>query len=443
MRLSGGLDAVGRGATWETLRHLRSVVGLEWVREALTRTGTATIRRRKLPNEVVVWLVIGMALFRDLSIDAVVKRLGLARHHGPGRRSPTGSPVTSAAVANARSRVGPEPVRELFDLVGQTWRQECEEANRWRGLSVCAADGTTLRIPDTPANAAVYGRPGSGRSKAAYPQARVVAVLAVGSRLVADFVTGAWEQGEQSLARPLVGHLPDHSLLILDRGFVNYAMFAQIPAAGTDRHFLCRAKKNLQATRVRAVGRGDTLVELAVPAARRKEDPTLPATIVVRLLDYRLPGFRPARLLTSLLDPEAFPAQEVIALYHKRWEIELAYDELKTHTLERRETIRSKQPDLVVQEICGLLLAYNLVRLMMARAAHAAGVEPCRMSFRNSLVEIRAFFVMAPAVSPGNLPRFYRRLCENLVLLVLPTRRPRRYPRVVKIKMSNFKRKDF
>lgn len=443
MRLSGWLDAVGQVATWETLRHLRSVVGLGWVREALERTGTVTIRRRRLPNEVVVWVVIGMALFRNLSIDAVVKHLGLAQHHGPRRRSPTGSPVTSAAVANARRRVGTEPLRELFALAGQHWLRECEEANRWRGLSLCAVDGSTLRIPDTAANEAVYGRPGSGRAKAAYPQVRVVALLAVGSRLVADFVTGTWAEGEQSLARRLVGELPDHSLLILDRGFVNYALFARIAASGTNRHFLCRAKNNLQAMRVRRLGPGDTLVELAVPAARRKEDPTLPETIVVRCLEYRIPGFRPVRLLTSLLDAERVPAKEIIDLYHKRWEIELAYDELKAHTLERQETLRSTHPELVTQEICGLLLAYNLVRVMMARAARAAGVEPCRMSFRNSLLEIRAFFVMAPAVSPGNLPRFYRRLCENLALLVLPPRRPRRYPRAVKIKMSKFKRKDF
>ena len=245
------------------------------------------------------------------------------------------------------------------------------------------------------------------------------------------------------LARALLEKLPDYSLVGLDRGFVNYAMFAQIPAAGTERHYLCRAKKTVKGRRLQSLGHNDWLIELAVPAARRRKDPTLPATIVVRMIQYRVAGFRPSRLVTSLLDPESFPAHEIVELYHKRWEIELAYDEIKTHTLERQETIRSRSSELVLQEIYGLLVAYNLLRVMMARAAHLAGVEPARMSFRNSLIEIRHFFLLATGVAPGNLPGLYRKLCENLALLVLPKRRPRRYPRAVKIKMSNFKRKDF
>ena len=144
-----------------------------------------------------------------------------------------------------------------------------------------------------------------------------------------------------------------------------------------------------------------------------------------------------------MLDAARFPASAIVNLYHQRWEIETAYDEIKTHTLEREETIRSRRADLVLQEIHGLLIAYNLLRVVMARAALAAGVGPARMSFCNSLIELRNFFLLATAVAPGNLPALYRTLCKEFALLVLPERRARQYPRAVKIKMSNYKRKTF
>ena len=435
------LTDVGRRSRSESLQNLRSQVGIEWVQEALKRTGTQTIRRRKLPNEAVVWLVVGIALFRDRSIDSVVKDLGLAVAGTKRRQSPTGSPLSSAAVANARERIGVEPLLELYTLLGERWVAECDGQNQWRSLRLFALDGSALRIADTPANQEVYGRPGSKRSAAGYPQARVVGLLTLGSRLLADFVVGSWEQGEQTLAQMILGNLPAQSLVVLDRNFVNYALYARILASGNGRHFLCRGKKGLRGRVLRRLGPNDVLIEFQISSAQRKADPLLPATIVVRQVDYCIPGFRSSQLLTSLLDPQAYPAREIIELYHKRWEIEIAYDEIKTHTLQREETIRSRNPDLVLQEIYGLLIAYNLVRVMMARAAISAGVDPCRMSFRNSLLEIRDFFLLAGSAAPGTLPKHYRTLCGHLVLLVLPDRRRRRYPRAVKIKMSGYLRK--
>jgi hypothetical protein len=419
------------------------MIGLNWVRAALRATDASTIRRRKLPNEAVVWLVVGMALFRNRSIDAVVKHLGLALSDQAVSPSPTGGRVSSAAIAQARGRVGSEPLAELFRITAESWTGECSWQNRWRDLTLFAIDGSTLRIPDTSSNEETFGRPGSGRSKAGYPQARVVGVLAVGSRVMSDFVIGALNQSETVLARPLIEKIPDRSVVILDRGFVDHGMFARIPAGGAERHFLCRAKANLVATRVQTFSRTDSLVEITVSATRRREDPTLPETLVVRLIQYRAKGFRASRLLTSMLDPERFPAAEIVDLYHKRWEIETAYDELKTHTLEREESIRSRSADLVLQEIHGLLIAYNLLRVVMARAALFAGKPPARMSFRNSLLELRDVFSAAATTAPGSLPSLYRKLCAELALLVLPERRSRSFPRAVKIKMSNYKRKTF
>jgi hypothetical protein len=441
MRLAAWLEDVQQAATWETLGSVRSVIGVQWVREALSRTGTATIRRRKIPNEAVVWLVIGIALFRQLAIDAVLKHLGLSIPRRASGASPTGSPVSSDAIAHARARVGLDPLSELFDLTGHAWVAEFDQTNRWKGLGLFALDGSTLRVADTAANEEVYGRPGSSRAPAAYPQARIVTFIAVRSRLVPNFVVGTLDQGEQTLAQMLFPGLPDHSLTLLDRGFVNYASFARIPRSGTERHYLCRGKANLRMKLVGSLGKDDSLVEVRVPDRQRKEDPTLPETLILRKLNYQIKGFLPSTLLTSLLDCELYPAKELIQLYHKRWEIELSYDEIKTDTLEQKESLRSKNPDLVLQEIYGLLIAYNLVRVMMARAARDAGVEPCRMSFRNSLVHVRYFLVIAAVVAPANLPRLYRKLAVDLALLVLPPRRTRRYPRTVKIKMTSYKRK--
>jgi hypothetical protein len=437
-RLGGWLEALDRGPRPEDFKHLQSLIGLAWVREALERSGTETLRRRKLPNEVVVWLVIGLAMFRSWSIEYTVKHLGLGSQAGKG---PVGKFVSSAAIVKARVRVGVSALLELFEITALSWIREFEDFNRWRDLGLFALDGSTLRVADTAGNEEVYGRPGSSRSPAAYPQARLVAIVGVGCRMVLDFVVGTLAQSEQVLAQMLLGNLPDRSLLILDRGFVNYAIFARIIQTGAEHYFLCRAKKGLKAKIVRELGPGDVLVELTVSARHRREDPTLPKTIVVRRLDYQIAGFQPQQLFTSLLEPRAYPAREVIALYHKRWEIEIAYDEIKTHTLEREETLRSRNPELVLQEIYGLLLAYNLVRVLMARAARQAGVEPYRMSYRNSLLEARVFLMGAWAVAPGALPRHYKRLCAELAHLVLPERRSRRYPRAVKIKMSSYPRK--
>jgi len=148
------------------------------------------------------------------------------------------------------------------------------------------------------------------------------------------------------------------------------------------------------------------------------------------------------RLLDSTpLSPVVYPAAELVALYHERWELELTFDEIKTHTLERAEALRSQAPTRVEQEVWGLLLAYNLLRLVMSRAAPRAAVAPLRLSYRHALLALRGFWHTAWLSPPGVLPRRLEALLDELALFVLPERRPRRYPRAVKIKMSNYPRK--
>jgi len=192
---------------------------------------------------------------------------------------------------------------------------------------------------------------------------------------------------------------------------------------------------------VKKLGPGDCLVEITPSPKVRRENPGMPETFLARAISYKVKGYRPQKLLTSMVDAEKYPAKEMAELYHQRWEIELGYDELKTHMLEREECLRSRKPEGVLQEIAGIGIAYNLVRIEMARVATELDLVPTRISFRHALVLIRNFCLSAWAASPGVLPRRLGGLDQDLRLLVLPERRSdRRYPRHVKIKMSNYKR---
>lgn len=414
-----------------------------WIERALRATGKASVRRRKLPAEYVVWLVIGMGLFRDRSIQEVVRHLDLVLP-GSDRAHHT---VSGGAIVQARDRLGPQPLAWLFEQTAAVWATASADEQRWRGLAVYGVDGTTVRVPDSAENDAEFGRPGTSRGGAAagYPQLRLVALMVLRSHLLAALAVGPYRDGELTLAEALWTQLPDRSLTIVDREFATYEIFQRLAEPGRDRHWLTRAKRGKTAAKLKTVqrlGPKDAIVELRPSPSTRRVNPALPETLRVRAIRYHTRGFRPQILLTSLLDPTIYPAAEIIALYHERWELELGFDEVKTHTLEREEALlRCQAPERIRQELWGLALAYNLVRLAMARVARRADVSPTRISYRHALNFIRAFWLTAHFASPGVLPRRLEALHQELALLILPPRRPRRFPRAVKIKMSKFPRK--
>jgi hypothetical protein len=436
MALGQVLLDVGAGERPESFELFSRHLDPEWIRRALHNTGTATVRRRKLPAEYVVWIAIGMGLFRDRSIQEVVRHLDLVVPDGDSARNRGGA--TGSAVAQARNRLGAEPLAELFAQTGARWAGASADEHRWRGLSIYGADGSMLRIADTPENEAAFGRPGSSRGRAGYPQLRLVALMVLRSHLLAGLVVGPCTDSEQKLAEPLWDQLPDSSVTIVDRGFISYRVFHRIQSRGADRHWLTRAKSNLKMRVIKRLGPNDHLVELPIHRRERRAHPELPETLLVRAVRYHRRGFRAQTLLTSLVDPVAYPAAEIAEIYHDRWELEIGFDEVKTHTLEREEALRSRAPERVRQELWGLAIGYNLVRLEMERTAGRAGVPPRRISFRHTLMLIRNFWITAWLMSPGVLPKRLDGLLEELQLLVLPERRNRRYPRAVKIKMSNY-----
>lgn len=415
---------------------LQASIDPDWIEEALEATGTATLRRRRLPAEQVIWLVLGMALYRDRRIDELVAKLDLAL---PGRRGPTPAP---SSVTQARSRLGDEPMRWLFERCSEKWAHASARTHAWRGLAVYGVDGTTIRVPDSPDNRVHFGGHESGRGVSGYPIVRVLTLMALRTHLVAAMRFGPYSVGETTYAKGLWAQIPDNSLVIVDRNFYDGAALFPLQDHGANRHWLIRTKSNLKWRTLETLGPGDELVEVEPHHNVRSREPSVPKRWQMRAIRYQRAGFPPQTLLTSMTDAKAYPAREVAALYHERWEIEIGYGEVKTRMLERFEAIRSRRPTGVAQELWGVALAYNLVRLEMTRIAEEAGVPPTRISFTMALSLIRDEWGWCAVTSPGAIPKHLRKLRADVARFVLPPRRPeRRYPRAVKLKMSNYPRK--
>ena len=449
MDFASALGTIFEAGIPATAKRFGSALNAEWVDEALEQSGTMSIRRRRLPARLVVWLVISMALFRDCAIRTVAMHLGLSNPWGSARRGGRARSVAASAVARSRQRLGDEAMAIIFDRSAEAWAEPAADTDRWRGLSVWGMDGTTLNVPDTPDNEEAFGLPGTGRGRPGYPQVRLVALMALRSHLLRGVSFGPYrgkETGEQALAEKLRPMIPEDSLTIYDKGFLNYGALWRhnhdADGETTTRHFLIRAKTNLKWKTLAVLGPGDELVEVSMSPQARKKDPGLPKKMQVRVISYQVDGWPKRKLFTSLLDPKRFPAREVAAMYHERWETERGYAEIKTTMLERKEALRSRKPVGVRQEIWGIMLAYNLVRLMILEAAEEAGLPPTRISFKNSLHLIRIFCSVNAWVAPsGTMKTELRMLREMLAVLILPKRRPeRRYKRHVKIKMSGYKR---
>lgn len=425
------------GFTPEAFPNLVKHLDPAWVEEALCATGTATLRRRRLPAERTVWLVLAMALLRDWPITEVAQRLELALPGLDGSRT-----VASSALTQARARLGDEPMEWLFLRTAEEWAHRSASRDRWRGLALYAVDGTSLRVADSVENREHFGDhdAGAGRGASGYPLTRVVVLMALRSHLLAAATFGPFNVDERRYAEALWDSVPAKSLLLLDRHYLQSNVL--VPLMTQERHWLSRATARTVYRSIRKLGPGDELIELQVSGEARRKDLTLPTHFDVRAIRYQRKGFEPQLLLTSLLDEKTYPADELRALYHERWEIELGFGEVKTEMLDRLETIRSKSPRAVAQELWGIFLAYNLVRLEMERIAEELDLPPTRISFVAAL----RFFVeqwqwAAMTSTPGAIPKRLGTMRDRIRRFVLPPRRPERtYARSVKLKMSNYDR---
>jgi hypothetical protein len=417
--------------TAERVRALKRIIPRAKVQEVLRRTGHAGRRYLRLPAWFMVWFVIALGLFCRDSYRQVFKWLQPFRRHGtPGR----------STFCEARQRLGAAPLHHLVNrAVVLQAKPDTPEAFD-QGLRLMALDGFVVDVPDSPANARVFGRPGSSRSPAAFPQVRVLALCEVGTHVFWRTLLKPCHRGEVTMAARLLRFLQEDMLLLWDRGFLSYKLVQLV--LQRRGHLLARIKNNLVFHPIRRLRDGSYLAKLYRSPAHRNRDED---GILVRIIEYTLndPG-RPGsgekhRLLTTLLDAARHPAQRLIVLYHERWEEELAIDELKTHQRER-PVLRSETPGGVIQELDGLLLAHYVVRVLMSEAAQRNDLPPRRLSFTGTLKVLRCRLPECPKSRQG-LKKWYEDLLAEIAEEVLPPRRNRINPRVIKRKMSNWRKK--
>ena len=367
--LSGGV----RLSDYLSVGVIARVFPLRAVRAALQQSDRSSRRRRALPAEAMVYYVIAQALFRSVSAREVLRCLtdGLR-----WARSGAGLQVASkAAISRARTRLGTRPFELLREGSVQVLAESSTRGAWYRGLRLVAYDGTTLELPDEERNREEFGLPGAGRGQAGFPKARVTALLEVGSRAAFAWEHGPYRESVRKQAERLHGHLLPGMLLLADRGYLGAALWRSAARSGADLLWRVRADTRLPPSQVLADG--SFLSSFGGAPARVVE-------YVLREADGEL-----YRLLTTLRDPQSAPAAELAALYHERWEIETAYDEIKTHLLGRHPILRGKKPELVRQEIEGLMLAHYAVRRFLHEAAREADQDPDRLSFLHAVQVVR------------------------------------------------------
>jgi len=425
MNLNSSLLALGDGSLPVSCGNLKSKLPLKWIRSCLANNGIATVRRRKLPVEQIAWLLVGMALYRNRSIAEIVDRLDLVVPDSNGKKQY----VSKAAITPARNRLGVDPMKDLFETSAKQWGNDSSKKHTWHDLRVFAIDGTTLRVPDSPNNRKTF----QAHCDSGYPLVRLVVLMSLRSRIILNASFSGCRTSETTLANELLASIPDMSVTVLDAYFHNFSIWEDIRSKGSQRHWLVRAREDLRKWQViERLGPDDEIVEIHPSTTTLTRNPELPEVIRVRAVHFHRKGHRPKILLTSLLDPKKYPASEIAALYHERWEIETAYAEIKTTTLERKESIRSKTPARIKQEIWGLLIAYNLIRRQIEATAAELKIEPNRISFSAMHRLMRDLFFWAEVASPGKLPKMLRELRFDIRHFILPPRRERTYSRTVK-----------
>jgi hypothetical protein len=375
------------------------------VDEVIAGAGRTEVRSRSLPARVMAYFAIGMALYSDGSYEEVLSQLSDGLSWASGWQEHYGLPSKSA-IFQARARLGAEPLQALFERVARPIGVEpqttAETAPGWvAGRRLVAVDGTCLDLADTAENEAFFDRPGVNKGEqSAFPQARVVALAECGTHAMFAAVVGPLTTGEPTMVEELLPRVQPGMLLLADRGVFSYALWRKASGTGADLLWRIRTDRNgPRPSHLQDLSDGSWLAELRRSTGAERAQPAIP----VRVIDYTIDDGRehPSyRLLTTLLDPAEATAAELAAAYHQRWEIELAFDELKTHQRGPRMVLRSKSPDLVLQEIWGHLCCHYAIRSLMAEAAIHAGHDPDRTSFIAALRIARATIAHAGDFSP-------------------------------------------
>jgi Insertion element 4 transposase N-terminal/Transposase DDE domain len=405
------------------LGELTQQVPFELVDAALAETGRTQSRLRDLPARVVVYLLLAGCLFAELGYGQVWQRL-CAGLDGLQLATPTASALTQA-----RRRLGPAPLRALFELLAGPAPTAATSGVRVGGLLVCAIDGTTLPVADTPANHGRYTTQPGHHGGSGYPLLRLVALVACGTRSLIAVVFGPTSSGETTMTNQLIGHLHPGMLVLCDRNLTTATLTGRIAATGAQLLGRCKANRKL-------------------PLLGRLPDGSwrsLLGGVQVRVIDAEVTIATRAgratgsyRLATTLTDARSWPATALVTLYHQRWEIETAYLELKSSILGGR-VLRARTPAGVDQEVHALLVCYQLLRLAMADATSTqAGLDPDRASFTIALQAARDQLIQAAGVIAGTRVDLVGKLGRAVLDNLLADRRLRVSPRIVKRAISKY-----
>ena len=369
------------------------------VRDILREGGKESVRERALPAHVVVYYVIALALYMQVSCREVLRCL-LEGIEWLSETNLKAQVAGKSGISQARSRIGSEPIRELHDRTVSPVATPDTKGAWYRTWRLVSLDGSTLDVADTQENAGAFGRPGASRGRSAYPQIRFASLVENGTHVLFGSRMAGCETGEITLAKQVVDSLCKGMLCLADRSFFGFDLWQQARSTGAD--LLWRVKKNVRLAPIERFADGSYLAKI-YPSEKDRRNST--NAVALRVIDYRLVGVPDAepiyRLVTTILDPDQAPASELAALYHERWEIETALDELKTHLRGSKIVLRSKTPELVRQEFYGLMMAHFAVRGLMHEAAIAADVDPDQLSFVHAVRVIRRKLPFYVAIPPS------------------------------------------
>lgn len=398
-RTIASLPAGSRITDYISLGVIAKFFPLEKVRGVLEQTRRASVRERDLPAHVVVYYVIALALYMRSSYREVLRCLleGVQWLLDPSAALKVAG---KSGISQARSRLGVEPLKALYEAVVIPIAERRTKGAWYRSWRLVSLDGSTLDVADTAENEEVFGRPGASRGSSAFPKLRFVGLLENGTHVLWAAQLAPYAIDEITLARQVVPALQKGMLCLADRFFPGYQLWQAATRTGAD--LLWRTRQNARLEVDRRLPDGSYLSRLYLCISDRRNRRK---AIVVRVIDYRLkdvPDAEPVyRLLTTILDPKQAPARELAALYHERWEIETALDELKTHLRGAQIVLRSKTPELVKQEFYGLLMAHFAIRGLMHEAALQADEDPDRLSFLHSVRVVQRRLPRFTAIPPS------------------------------------------
>ena len=427
------LSADESGRILDRLAGLEKVISQEQITNALNATDKQSVRRCRLTNEIMMWVVLAMGLFTELPIRQVFKACRRLRQGEP-------SPCRSALCV-ARQRLGSQPLVALFESVVRPMATEQTPGAFYKGMRKVAIDGTVMDVPDCEAHQHL-GRSSGSRGEAAFPQLRKVSLVELGTHIEFAFVYGGWKDSEKKQVKELWAAIPDDALLMEDRGFFSFDNWKSLYLK---HKLLVRVSKSMVFQPIEILSDGSYLTKIYKNSWNRENDRH---GIVVRIVEYTLDDPQRTghdevhRLMTNLMDAAEFPAMELIMEYHDRWEEEMVYDEQKTHQDPRRAEkttqFRSETSDGLKQELYALSLGHFVTRMMMLAAAKQAGLDTDRLSFKGCFQILKTRLPECHAGTATSFSEWCDAVIWEMSNETIPARRNRINPRVIKRKMSRW-----